>query len=426
MSIVSSPTEPDVFHDDRFARHRLIEGFSQELVASLKLAVIGAGAIGNELVKNLLLVGVGAIDLYDFDKVERSNLTRSLFLRESDIGLNKAQAVIARAQELYPASALRAFPGAIARKLSLAQMADYDVVIAAVDNLEARLRINEMALLSKSNWINLAIDARSAVVDVFPMGSASTACYACSLPHTAFERLAARYSCGGLQRAAWLERKVPTTTITASSAAALGCSELLRLVHQQALEGKRPQLQGTVAHTLFGGYPSDQAQRVYFDTIAPAVSRSTLRRAGPDRGCPGCGLHQRPGIIVRTASLDSLSRKIEEIRSSHPDPLALELRLSDALIIDCHCLQCGADRFNCSALADLHGARAKERTDVVTRCPQCQSDTVTFDIVEQVPLDQFEKTFNQRLPDCSWIQIGEFCFDLHDLHENTPTQKPEA
>ena len=132
--------------------------FDQQLVSKLRIGVIGAGAIGNELVKNLLLVGAGTIDVFDYDTVELSNLTRSVFLRESDIGRNKAVALVQRAQELYPACQLGAIAGSIFDTLTLSDARRYDVIVGAVDNIEARLRINDVALIAGCDWINLAID----------------------------------------------------------------------------------------------------------------------------------------------------------------------------------------------------------------------------------------------------------------------------
>ncbi|MGB7989115.1 MAG: ThiF family adenylyltransferase, partial [Candidatus Methylophosphatis roskildensis] len=66
---------------DRYSRHRAIAGFSQERLLAMRVAVFGAGAIGNEVVKNFCLLGIGSIDLYDFDTVELHNLTRSILLR---------------------------------------------------------------------------------------------------------------------------------------------------------------------------------------------------------------------------------------------------------------------------------------------------------------------------------------------------------
>jgi molybdopterin/thiamine biosynthesis adenylyltransferase len=409
--------------DDRFARHRLIEGFSQDLVSGLRLAVVGAGAIGNELIKNLLLMGVGAIDVYDFDTVERSNLTRSVFLRESDLGQNKAQALVSRAQELHPATRLGAISGDISRTLALSEFAAYDMVVAAVDNIEARLRINEMALIMQRSWMNLAIDARSTVVEIFPAHAAERACYACSLPSSVFERMAARFSCGGLQRASWLERKIPTTAITASAVAALACSEMLRFVHQQRHQGTGS------APPLFGGYPFDRAQRVYMDTVTPSISRTTIRKAGAERGCPGCALH-RPAKSLTTltrpdngqASSGTISpltllgqiegaiNRISLLEASKDDTLVV--RLSDALILNCYCAQCGANSEDTVELSALRGARAREQKDSIASCPKCQEVAVVFDISETQTLAEFRAHFDIDPPDCAWLTINDHCIDL--------------
>jgi molybdopterin-synthase adenylyltransferase len=389
-------------HNDRYARHRLIPGFSQELVSSLRLAVVGAGAIGNEVIKNLLLMGVGSIDVYDFDTAELSNLTRSVFLREADIGQNKAQAVVSRARELHPSTRMRAFAGPIDRTLSLQQFAHYDLVIAAVDNIAARLRINDMALLTGTAWINTAIDSRNAVVELFPGNSEKSsnqvACYACNLPESVFEREAQRYSCGGLPRAAYLTRTVPTTAVTASAVGALATSELMRYIH-----ACKPNMQQS---ELLGSYQTDTAQRVFFDTAAPSVSRTKLSRTSEEHGCSGCGLHSKVNLLVaNTKSASELATKARELPEQ-------SLYLSDALIVNCHCTRCNANARDNPRLKALLGSRARAHTDAILRCDQCLDDTINIDLRETLTVDEFAKYFNDKAPDCAWILQGERCFDL--------------
>jgi molybdopterin/thiamine biosynthesis adenylyltransferase len=425
--------------EGRFARHRLIEGFSQDLVSSLKLAVVGAGAIGNEMIKNLLLMGAGAIDVFDFDTVELSNLTRSVFLRESDLGLNKAKALVARARELHPATKLRALPGDIRRTLSLSQFASYDMVIAAVDNLEARLRINDMALLTSTAWINIAIDARHAVVELFPFHKGERACYACSLPDSAFEKLAARYSCGGLQRAAWLDRKIPTTAITASVGAAFACSEALRFFHQKKASPKASDdgSEKTLGPGLFGGYRTDAAQRVYLDTITPTISRTMIRKAGAQRGCPGCALLQPAKSLVKIVRRDEASdqlasstrlnqasvfaptsseiinQELSRIAQRENCPLeSLQITMSDPLILSCTCTQCQAHSDTSSALSTINGRRAREQNDSIAKCPHCQNPSLEFEISESLSWAEFQNHFANNLPDCAWLSVREHCLDL--------------
>ena len=77
--------------DDRFDRFRLIGWWDQKKLTSAKVVVIGAGALGNEIIKNLALLGIGNIFIADKDRIENSNLSRSVLYRESDTGRFKAE-----------------------------------------------------------------------------------------------------------------------------------------------------------------------------------------------------------------------------------------------------------------------------------------------------------------------------------------------
>ena len=62
---------------DRFSRLRAVPGWTEANVRAARVLCIGAGALGNEIIKNLALVGVGSIYIVDPDRIETSNLTRS-------------------------------------------------------------------------------------------------------------------------------------------------------------------------------------------------------------------------------------------------------------------------------------------------------------------------------------------------------------
>lgn len=84
----------------RYHRQELITWWDQSKLKASKVLVVGAGAIGNEVVKNLALVGVGTIKVCDMDTIENSNLARCAFFREADQGFYKAEVLARRAQEL--------------------------------------------------------------------------------------------------------------------------------------------------------------------------------------------------------------------------------------------------------------------------------------------------------------------------------------
>lgn len=107
---------------DRYLRHSLIEWFSQDEIKTAKFAVVGAGAVGNEVIKGLALLGVSTIDIYDFDRIEIHNLTRSVLFRNNDIGRSKAQSAASRAKLLDQSVTINAFDGDFWDTLPLARL----------------------------------------------------------------------------------------------------------------------------------------------------------------------------------------------------------------------------------------------------------------------------------------------------------------
>src|SRR5947209_10671168 len=85
--------------EDRFARFRLIGWWDQQRLAAARALVIGAGALGNEILKNLALLGVGNVFVADLDRVENANLSRSVLFREEDCGQPKAEVAARRVRE---------------------------------------------------------------------------------------------------------------------------------------------------------------------------------------------------------------------------------------------------------------------------------------------------------------------------------------
>jgi molybdopterin/thiamine biosynthesis adenylyltransferase len=373
---------------DRYRRHEQIDWFSQDAVRSARIVVVGAGAIGNEVVKNLALLGVGAVDLYDFDQVEVHNLTRSVFLRESDIGEGKATAVVRRASEVDPGVRLRAIEGDFWEHLSVSRLAEYDCAIGAVDNFEARVRLNQMCLLAGTNFVNAAIDSRHAVIESYAHGDAwGGACYECHLPESAYGRMAERYSCGGLRRRARASQQVPTTAVTASVAGALAASTALRL---GATGDGRP-----------------ASHRVLIDTITGGSTVTVLDR---NADCAACqGMLDRP-MVVRTRNRWVLAPEVDEASQS----LGQVLRLSDPLVTGYDCAQCGA----LPEAARYLDRRSADFDDSIATCPRCATPAVRIEIRQRFELGELVERFGPRPVPAKFAlaDIGgrTVCFDFEE------------
>ncbi|HEY3319297.1 MAG TPA: ThiF family adenylyltransferase [Planctomycetota bacterium] len=214
--------------DGRFSRFELISWWEQPRLSRAKILVIGAGALGNEIVKNCALVGIGHLLVADLDRVENSNLTRSVLFRESDNGAFKSEVACRAAQSIYPDIQAHPFVGNVVHDLGLGAYLWADVIIGGLDNREARVAINSACMFLGKTWIDGAIEVLDGVARVF---SPEGPCYECTMSEVDWKLLESRRSCALLTRDQLHEGKVPTTPTTASIIAAVQVQETIKILH---------------------------------------------------------------------------------------------------------------------------------------------------------------------------------------------------
>ena len=159
--------------------------FSRERIAGVHALVVGAGALGNEVIKNLVLMGAGRLSILDRDRIEASNLTRSILYCTPDVdahiaqGTPKAVFAAARAREINPDVTVRAHVGEVA-DFGSGWIRQADVVFSCLDNEMARLELswvcNRLNLPLVDGGLGL-INPSSGLVSLFP--GTSGPCYAC-------------------------------------------------------------------------------------------------------------------------------------------------------------------------------------------------------------------------------------------------------
>jgi molybdopterin-synthase adenylyltransferase len=219
---------------DRYGRFRLISWWRQEKLAAAKVLVVGAGALGNEVLKNLALLGVGHVTVIDYDTIESTNLTRSVLYRESDAGKSKAERAAAAVKSINPDVQVHAVNGNVIADLGLGVYAEMDVVIGCLDNREARLWINRQCWKVNKPWVDGAIQEISGVVKVFV--PPDSACYECGMTERDYQLINLKYSCPLLKREDIAEGKVPTAPTISSMIAGLQTQEALKLLHGMAVK----------------------------------------------------------------------------------------------------------------------------------------------------------------------------------------------
>ena len=220
----------------RFSRFKLIEWWEQKKLRTARVLVVGAGALGNEMLKNLALLGVGNVLIIDEDVVEESNLPRSILFRNSDLGKSKAKAAAQALRRIYPAITVHYIKGNVVTDVGLGVFRWADVVMSGLDNRQARVWINRACFKLDRPWIDGGIERIDGIVRFFqPDGP----CYECTMNEMDWQLLRQRKSCSSLPGDEQNAGKVPTTPTTASVIAGMAVQELVKHLHGlETLKGK--------------------------------------------------------------------------------------------------------------------------------------------------------------------------------------------
>lgn len=216
--------------DDRYSRLELITWWDQNILKNAKVLVAGCGALGNEIVKNLAMLGVGNICVADMDNVEKSNLTRSVLFRYEDEGKSKAEVICRHAREINDSINIKYFDGNIFN-LGLGVFKNFDIIIGGLDNREARLFINQSCWKVNRPWIDGAIEVLTGVARIFiPPFSA---CYECTMSEIDYKIINKRKSCMLLGIDEINQGKIPTTPTIASVIGGIQVQEAVKYLHKR-------------------------------------------------------------------------------------------------------------------------------------------------------------------------------------------------
>lgn len=210
--------------------YTLLSWFKKERVKEARVLVAGAGALGNEVVKNLALFGVGHIYVVDFDRIEISNLTRSVLFREEDAFSHayKADIVAKRAREINPQIEVTPIVGNLFSEVGFGLYRSVDVIIGCLDSRLARYQLNRLAMRAGKSWIDGSIENLTGAVKVYTPG---LACYECGLSREEFNNIMLRTGCADVVRTQTEHGRIATTPISASIVGALQVQEAMKLIH---------------------------------------------------------------------------------------------------------------------------------------------------------------------------------------------------
>lgn len=148
-----------------------------------RVLMVGAGGIGCELLKNLVLTGFGEVHVVDLDTIDLSNLNRQFLFRHEHIKKSKALVAKEAAQRFNPAVKIVAHHANIKdAQFNIEWFSSFTIVFNALDNLEARRHVNKMCIAADVPLIESGTTGFNGQVQVIKKGV--TACYDCSPKET--------------------------------------------------------------------------------------------------------------------------------------------------------------------------------------------------------------------------------------------------
>lgn len=246
--------------ESRHDRQQRIPGWDQARLAAATVLVAGAGALGNEVLKNLALLGVGHLLIVDLDVIEPANLSRTLLFRETDLGRPKAVVAAEALRQLNPAGQVTALVGDMRFVLGLGRLHACTLALGCLDNQGARAFLSRMCQLAGTPLLDGAMWALGGEVRSFL--DAEGPCFDCTLTPDERSDLWLRYSCSSGFRVGEAVAPAATTITTTAIVGGLLAQEAARILQ---------------------GLPVEHGSALVYTGQIGRLHRATLRR---DPACP--------------------------------------------------------------------------------------------------------------------------------------------
>lgn len=168
---------------DRYSRQVMLEeiGYQGQLkLKEAKVCVVGVGGLGNSITTRLVGMGIGAIRIVDRDVIELSNLHRQTMFDENDVGQVKVEVAAKKLGKLNPDVKVEAFAISVNDYTALEVVEGCDVVIDALDSVNARYALNKACVKHNIPFVTGAAVGTSG--QVFTIIPGKSACYYCMFP----------------------------------------------------------------------------------------------------------------------------------------------------------------------------------------------------------------------------------------------------
>ncbi len=167
----------------RYGKQTLLKEVGEDgerKLSGSKVLVAGAGGLGCPVLAYLATAGVGTLGILDFDILEKSNLHRQIFYKESQIGRSKAEAMSDNLRELNSEINYIVHDCSLNLINGFDIIKDYDIIVDATDNFKTRYLINDICVILNKPFVIGAVNKFEAQVAVLNYNDGPT--YRCIFP----------------------------------------------------------------------------------------------------------------------------------------------------------------------------------------------------------------------------------------------------
>jgi len=188
----------DSIDSDKFDRQKRISGWDQKKISDATVMVIGVGATGNEVVKNLVLTGIGKLILIDYDFINISNLNRCVLfdVRSAQEKDYKVDVVKNACEELNPDTEIIPIKKDL-KDIDKKLYEKSDVICSCLDNVEARIEANNYAYYYGVPFVDSGIEEFFGSIQSVYSGEKDAACLQCSISNADLDIMWKKFSCTG-------------------------------------------------------------------------------------------------------------------------------------------------------------------------------------------------------------------------------------
>lgn len=167
-------------NQERYRRQILVKQIGkngQEILATKHAVVIGGGGLGSNSANLLVRMGVGNVDIIDFDIVDITNLHRTAVFTENDIGKQKAFVLQQRLETVNSRVHVKGINQKVTQENIDTLVQGADIIIDGTDSIPLRTLINQVSIHHDIPWVYAGVyETMGMVMGILPR---KTACFQC-------------------------------------------------------------------------------------------------------------------------------------------------------------------------------------------------------------------------------------------------------